>query len=53
MQPLVLETVNTAEPDEQIDARERQPYQAPCLVRIELKKTEAGASGTADAGLFS
>jgi hypothetical protein len=44
---------NVTEPLEQIDVCERQPYQAPSLVRIELKKTEAGAAGTADSGLFS
>ena len=44
MQPEGLETVTTAEQDEQIDAHERQPYQAPCLVRMELSKT-LGSTG--------
>ena len=44
MQPQDLESATTAEPHEQIDARERQPYQAPCLVRIELKKNRVCGS---------
>ena len=51
MQSEAIETVT--ESNEQLEVHERQPYQAPSLVRIELKKTEAGATGTTDAGLFS
>lgn len=53
MQPEGLETVTTTEQNEQIDARERQPYQAPSLVRLEFKNTEAAINGGADAGIFS
>ncbi|WP_322980567.1 hypothetical protein [Pseudomonas sp. C11] len=53
MQPKDPESVSAAEPSEHIDARERQPYQAPCLVRLEFKNTEAGSAGTSDAGIFS
>ncbi|MFV9656129.1 hypothetical protein ACNFCK_14540 [Pseudomonas sp. NY15366] len=53
MQSKELETVTSIEQNEQIDASERMPYQAPCLVRLELKNTEAGASGTTDGGIFS
>jgi hypothetical protein len=53
MQPKDLESVTAAEPSEHIDARERQPYQAPSLVRLEFKNTEAAITGGADAGIFS
>ncbi len=53
MQPKEPETVTSTEQNEQIDARERQPYQAPSLVRLEFKNTEAGPAGTTDAGIFS
>ncbi|WP_199796340.1 hypothetical protein [Ectopseudomonas mendocina] len=44
MQTQDLESVTTAEPNEQIDTCERQPYQAPSLVRMELSKT-LGSTG--------
>jgi hypothetical protein len=50
MQTQDLESVTTAEPNEQIDAGERQPYQAPCLVRMELSKT-LGSAGTISDGI--
>jgi hypothetical protein len=53
MPPIDPESVSAAEPSEHIDARERQPNQAPCLVRLEFKNTEAGSAGTSDAGIFS
>lgn len=53
MQPKELETVTTAETNDQIDARERQPYQAPILVRLDLAETNAAAPSIVDAGLFS
>lgn len=53
MQPKEPETVTSTEQNEQIDAGERQPYQAPSLVRLEFKNTEAAATGTTDGGIFS
>jgi hypothetical protein len=53
MQPQDLESITTAAPNEQNDARERQPYQAPCLVRLNLDETEAGGPGVTDAGILS
>lgn len=53
MQPQDLESVTTVEPNEQIDTCERQPYQAPCLVRLNLDETEAGGPGVTDAGILS
>lgn len=53
MQPKDLESVTAAEPSEHVDARERQPYQVPCLVRLEFKNTEAGAVASSDSGIFS
>ncbi|QMV64783.1 hypothetical protein VUJ49_06920 [Pseudomonas berkeleyensis] len=53
MQFQETETVTTAEPNEQIDVRERKPYQTPCLVRLDLDETEAGGLGATDAGIFS
>jgi hypothetical protein len=53
MQPQDLESVTTVEPNEQIDARERQPYQAPHLVRLDLAATEIAAPSLVDASLFS
>lgn len=53
MQPKEPETVTSTEQNEHIDAGERQPYQAPSLVRLEFKNTEAGSAGSTDAGIFS
>ncbi|WP_322980569.1 hypothetical protein [Pseudomonas sp. C11] len=53
MQPQDLESVTTVEPNEQIDARERQPYQAPRLVRLDLAATEIAAPSLVDSGSFS
>jgi hypothetical protein len=53
MQPKELETVTASEQNEQVDTCERQPYQAPSLVRLEFKNTEAGSIGTPEAGIFS
>lgn len=53
MQRHDFETVATVESNKQFDARERQPYQAPSLVRLEFKNTEAGSAGSTDAGIFS
>jgi len=53
MQTQDLETVTPAKSNEQTDIHERQPYQAPSLVRLEFKNTEAGPAGTTDAGIFS
>lgn len=53
MQTQDLESVTTAEPNEQIDAGERQPYQAPSLVRLDLAHTEAGGPGLGDASILS
>ena len=53
MQTKDLESVTTAEPNEQIDARERQAYQAPSLVQLDLAETEAGGPGTGDASILS
>ncbi|XQE68227.1 hypothetical protein ACOAPY_06505 [Pseudomonas sp. P3C3] len=51
MQSEAIETVT--EPLAQIDVCERQPYQAPSLVRLEFKNTEAGSAGLTEAGIFS
>lgn len=53
MQTQDLDTASTAEPNEQIDASERLPYQAPSLVRLDLAETEAGGPGITDAGVLS
>lgn len=53
MQSQETEAVTAIEPNEQVDARERQPYQAPCLVRLNLDETEAGGPGVTDAGILS
>lgn len=53
MQFQETEAVTTIEPNEQIDIRERLPYQAPCLVRLDLDETEAGAPGVTDASILS
>lgn len=53
MQPQDLERVTTVEPNEQIDARERQPYQAPNLVQLDLAETEAGGPGSTDSSILS
>lgn len=51
MQPHEIESVT--EPNEQLEARERQPYQAPSLVRLDLAHTEAGGPGLGDASILS
>jgi len=53
MQTQDLETVATTETNEQFDARERQPYQAPSLVRLDLAETKAASPSIVDAGLLS
>lgn len=50
MQPNDLETVTTHEPTAQTDTCERQPYQAPSLVRMGLSDTE-GSAGTISDGI--
>ena len=51
MQTQPPENVTTSEQNEQVDACERQPYQAPCLVRMELSKTLASTPGAFSDGL--
>jgi len=51
MQPQEIEGVT--EPNEQLDTRERQTYQAPSLVRLDLAHTEAGGPGLGDASILS
>ncbi|RIA22224.1 hypothetical protein DFO61_2898 [Ectopseudomonas oleovorans] len=48
MQFQETEAVTTLEPNEQIDVHERQPYQAPRLVRLDLSETQGLTSGTND-----
>jgi hypothetical protein len=51
MQPQEIESVT--EPNEQLDTRERLPYQAPSLVRLDLAHTKAGGPGLGDASILS
>lgn len=53
MQTQDLESVTKAEPNEQLDVHERQTYQAPSLVRLDLAHTEAGGPGLGDASILS
>lgn len=50
MQANDLETVTTHEPSAQTETCERQPYQAPNLVRLNLSDTE-GSTGTLSDGI--
>lgn len=48
MQAQDLEAVTPAKSNEKTDIRERQPYQAPRLVRLDLSETQGLTSGTND-----
>lgn len=50
MQTQAPENVATTEQNEQVDARERQPYQEPCLVRLDLSETQ-GSTGLITDGI--
>jgi len=51
MQSEAIETVT--ESNEQLEVHERQPYQAPSLVRLDLAHTKAGGPGLGDASILS
>ncbi|QMV64785.1 hypothetical protein VUJ49_06930 [Pseudomonas berkeleyensis] len=51
MQAQDLETVTPAKSNEQTDIHERQPYLAPSLVQLELKRTEGSTPGGVNDGL--
>jgi hypothetical protein len=53
MQPQDLESVTTVEPNEQIDARERQPYQAPCFEPLNISETLADVLVVSDGAVLS
>lgn len=53
MQSQDLESVTAAEPNEQIDICERQPYQAPSLVQLGLKKTSSNTFSSNDGAFLS
>lgn len=48
MQPNDLETVTTHEPTAQTDTCERQPYEPPCLVQMEVAKTLGSIGAISD-----
>ncbi|SIQ70378.1 hypothetical protein [Aquipseudomonas alcaligenes] len=50
MQPNDLETVTTQEPTAQTDTCERQPYEPPSLVQMDVAKT-LGSTGTISDGI--
>ncbi|SIS09310.1 hypothetical protein SAMN05878276_2196 [Aquipseudomonas alcaligenes] len=50
MQPNDLETVTTHEPTTQTDTCERQPYEPPCLVQMDVAKT-LGSTGPISDGI--
>jgi hypothetical protein len=53
MQTQDLESATKAKPNEQLEVHERQPYQAPSLVQLDLAHTEAGGPGATDASILS
>lgn len=53
MQAQDLEAVTPAKSNEKTDIRERQPYQAPSLVQLELKRTEGSTPGGVNDGLVN
>ncbi len=50
MQTQASENVTTSEQNEQVDTCERQPYQVPSLVRLDLSETQ-GSTGVVSDGI--